>query len=71
MKTVKFYQLDGEQKLDAISQMSSIIVENNLSLPVNEDMLAIELEQGYDPNQDFNITLSENDDLKVKLKDFA
>ena len=71
MKTVKFYQLDGEQKLDAISQMSSIIVENNLSLPANEDMLAIELEQGYDPNQDFNITLSENDDLKVKLKDFA
>ena len=71
MKTVKFYQLDGGQKLDAISQMSSIIVENNLSLPANEDMLAIELEQGYDPNQDFNITLSENDDLKVKLKDFA
>ena len=71
MRTVKFYQLDGEQKLDAISQMSSIIFENNLSLPVNEDMLSIELEQGYDPSQDFNITLSENDDLKVELKEFA
>ena len=71
MKTVKFYQLDGEQKLDAISQMSSIIVENNLSLPSNEDMLAIELEQGYDPNQDFKLKLSENDGLIVELKDFA
>ena len=71
MKTVKFYQLDGEQKLDAISQMSSIIVENNLSLPSNEDMLEIELEQGYDPNQDFNLKLSENDGLIVELKDFV
>ena len=71
MKTVKFYQLDGEQKLDAISQMSSIIVENNLLLPSNKDMLAIELEQGYDPNQDFNLKLSESDELIVELKDFV
>ena len=71
MKTVKFYQLDGEQKLDAISQMSSIIVKNNLSLPSNKDMLAIELEQGYDPNQDFNLKLSESDELIVELKDFV
>lgn len=71
MKTIKFYQLNGEQKLEAISLMSSIIIENNLSLPTNEDMLTIEIEQGYDPNQDFIITLSENDTLEVELKEFA
>ena len=64
MKTIKFYQLDGEQKLDAISQMSTIIVENNFSLPANKKMLAFEIE-------DFNIKLSENEELTVTLKEFA
>jgi hypothetical protein len=68
MKTLRFYQLYGEQKLDAISQMSKIIIKNDILLPSHEEMLAIKLEQGYDPNQDFNITLSENDELKVELK---
>ena len=31
MKTIRFYQLDGEQKLDAISQMSRILYEYLLS----------------------------------------
>lgn len=64
MKTIKFYQLDGEQKLDAISQMSTIIVENNFSLPANKKMLEFEIE-------DFNIKLSENEELTVTLKEFA
>ena len=64
MKTIKFYQLDGEQKLDTISQMSTIIVENNFSLTANKKMLALEIE-------DFNIKLSENEELTVTLKEFA
>ena len=64
MKTIKFYQLDGEQKLDAISQMSTIIAENNFSLPANKKMLEFEIE-------DFNIKLSENEELTVTLKEFA
>lgn len=64
MKTIKFYQLDGEQKLDAISQMSTIIVENNFSFPANKKMLEFEIE-------DFNIKLSENEELTVTLKEFA
>ena len=69
MKT-KFYQLDGEQKLEAISQMSKIIIENNLSLPADEDRIAIELEQGYDPCDDFVFVVSD-DEVTVELRQFA
>lgn len=69
MKT-KFYQLDGEQKLEAISQMSKIILEKNLSLPADEDGIAIELEQGYDPQQDF-FFIVKDDEVIVELREFA
>ena len=69
MKT-KFYQLDGEQKLEAISQMSKIILEKNLSLPEDEDGIAIELEQGYDPQQDF-FFIVKDDEVIVELREFA
>ena len=66
----KFYQLDGEQKLEAISQMAKIILENYLWLPADENVIALEIEQGYDPQQDFYFSV-ENGEVKVELREFA
>lgn len=60
MKTIRFYELNGEQKLDAISQMAYI-------LEIREDALSLELEQGYDPNQDF-LFIERGDELIVELR---
>ena len=63
MKTLRFYQLDGEQKLDAISKMC-------LANGSDEKSLAIELEQGYDPDQDFYFIVKD-DEVIVELREFA
>ena len=63
MKTIKFYELDGEQKLEAISQMCLV----NGS---DEKSLAAELEQGYDPNQDFYFIVKD-DEVIVELREFV
>lgn len=70
MKTVRFHELNASQKIDALSKMITIISNDELSLPCDENRLAIEIEQGYDPNQDFCFCL-EGDEIRVSLKEFA
>lgn len=70
MKKVLFYELDGENKLTAISQMFTFNKSHNFphgALWENEDDISEDLEQGYDPNEHFSFYVDEYDEVETKI----
>lgn len=71
MNQVKFYQLNGEQKIDAISKISIINKEQTILQVYSEEAITREIEQGYDPAQDFIIEIINDDQVEISVRDFA
>lgn len=65
MKTLKFYELNGEQKIDALERM---IYNNSIWIDKHDTMsLAQEIEDGYDVDDNFTFEV-ENEDSIVNVK---
>lgn len=70
MKKVLFCELDGENKLTAITQMFSFKKSKaypNRALWEFEDDILEDLEQGYDPNEHFSFYVDEHGGVKTKV----
>lgn len=70
MENTKFYQLDGEQKLQAISQMFCFKQQNNWpngAIWESEDDLIADLDQGYNPDDHFTFRIDEFSEVDTKI----
>lgn len=70
MKKVKFFELDGENKLTAISQMFNFYNKNKYPNSViweSEQNIIDELEQDYKPDENFSFYLNEFDEVETKI----
>ena len=65
MKTLKFYELNGEQKIDALERM---IYSNSIWIDKHDTMsLAKEIEDGYDVDDHFTFEIEDEDSMTVNV----
>ena len=71
MKTkVNFTDLDGENKLTAVSQMFKFKQQNDWpsgAIWESEDDVRKDLEQDYNPDEHFSFYLNEFDEVETKI----
>ena len=70
MKKVKFYDLDGENKLTALSQMLSLSRKYNWPGNIwweSEESIQSDLKQDYKPDENFSFYLNEFDEVETKI----
>lgn len=71
MKKVAFSQLDVENKLTAVSQMFSFKSEKNYpngAIWNSEEDVQEDLEQDYNPDENFSFYLNEFDEVETKIR---
>lgn len=70
MKKVLFFELDMEQKIDAIQQMMGFKTKYNHpsgAIWNNEEDLRKDLENDYDPNEHFSFYTDGYNEVSVKI----
>lgn len=70
MTKVKFSELDGENKLTAISQMFNFKTKNNWpngAIWENEEDVTADLEQDYNADEHFSFYVNEFDEVETKI----
>lgn len=70
MNKVKFYQLDTENKLTAVTQMLHLSKTYNYCLEgtwKNEGSVWADLEQDYNPDEHFSFYLDEFEEVETKI----
>lgn len=70
MKKVLFYELDGENKLTAVTQMFNFQKNNNWpngAVWNSEEDVTSDLEVDWNPNEYFSFYLNENDEVETKI----
>lgn len=68
---MKFYQLNGEQKIDAIAKIAAINKDENILQVFSEEAIIKEIEQGMDIDQNFSFEEINDDEVIVSIKPFA